>query len=94
MDIAATKIELTQHLLAIMDEKTLQRVVNFFKKEILIEEDEDFNAEELEELDRRRARCLSGDSTGYTIEESMELLRAAQRKEESASALTLTDRSK
>jgi hypothetical protein len=40
MNIEATKIQLTQHLLAIMDEKTLQRVVTFFKNEVVIEEDE------------------------------------------------------
>ena len=32
MDIAAKKVELVQHLLSIMDEKTLMRVATFFKK--------------------------------------------------------------
>lgn len=84
MDIAATKIRLTQQLLAIMDEKTLQRVVNFFKNEVIVEEDDDFTVEELEELDRRRARYLSGESKGYTVEESMARLQAAQDKDEAS----------
>lgn len=84
MDSAAIKLELMQQLLSISDEKTLRKVVNFFKKEVAVEEDEDFTAEEIAELDRRRARRLSGEGKGYTAEESIRMLREAQAKDEAA----------
>lgn len=44
--------------------------------------DDDFTEEDIAELDRRRADRLSGESTGYTVEESLRKLRAAQAKDE------------
>jgi hypothetical protein len=47
MDIAATKLELMQQLMSIVDEKTLRKVASFFKKEVSAEEEEvDFTSEE------------------------------------------------
>ncbi len=74
MDSAAIKLELMQKLLSIADDKTLRKVANFFKKEVVVEED-DFTDEEIAELDRRRARHLSGESKSYTQEEAMRLAR-------------------
>ena len=84
MDIATTKLELMQQLMSIVDEKTLRKVADFFKKELVAEENEDFTDEEIAELDRRRARRLSGESKGYTSEDSIRMLRAAQAKDEAA----------
>ncbi len=44
--------------------------------------DDDFSAEDIAELDRRRALRLSGESKGHTAEESIRMLRAAQAKDE------------
>jgi hypothetical protein len=85
MDIAATKLELMQQLMSIVDEKTLRKVASFFKKEVSAEEEEvDFTSEELEELDRRRAGRISGKSKGHSAEESIRMLREAQAKDEAA----------
>jgi hypothetical protein len=85
MDIAATKLELMQQLMSIVDEKTLRKVASFFKKEVSAEEEEvDFTSEELEELDRRRADRISGKSKGHSAEESIRMLREAQAKDEAA----------
>ena len=46
--------------------------------------EEDFTDEEIAELDAQRARRLSGESKGYTAEESIHMLRAAQAKDEAA----------
>lgn len=75
MDFATTKLELMQQLMSIMDEKTLRKVASFFRKEVAVEEDEDFTAEEIAELDRRRARHLRGEGRSYTMEESIAKLR-------------------
>ncbi|MBK8499197.1 MAG: hypothetical protein IPL52_10340 [Flavobacteriales bacterium] len=44
--------------------------------------DDDFSAEDIAELDRRRASRLSGESKGHTAEESVRMLRAAQARDE------------
>lgn len=46
--------------------------------------DDDFTDEEIAELDRRRDLRLSGESEGYTAEESLRRLRAAQAKDGTA----------
>jgi flagellar motor switch protein FliG len=46
--------------------------------------DDDFTAEDIAELDERRARRLSGESKGHTAEESIRMLRAAQANDEAA----------
>lgn len=46
--------------------------------------DEDYTEEDIAELDRRRARRLSGESEGYSADESIRMLRAAQAKDEAA----------
>lgn len=41
--------------------------------------DDDFTAEEIAELDRRRAEYLRGEGTSYTVEESLQRLRSGKR---------------
>lgn len=72
MNIEATKVKLTQHLLAIMDEKTLQRVVTFFKEEVVIEEDEgNISDEEYAQFQEELAKRDRGEIKFHTREESM-----------------------
>ncbi len=77
MDIAATKLELMQRLMAIMDEGTLQRVANFFKKEVPVEEDldEDITDEEYAQFQEELAKCERGDLKFHTMEESLRMIR-------------------
>ncbi len=48
------------------------------------EVEEEFTAEELAELDKRRTSRRKGESKGHTAEESIRMLRAAQAKDEAA----------
>ncbi|MGB3869396.1 MAG: hypothetical protein WBG34_03510 [Flavobacteriales bacterium] len=41
--------------------------------------DDDFSAEEIAELDKRRAEYLRGEGTSYTVEESLQRLRSGTR---------------
>ncbi|MCC6839104.1 MAG: hypothetical protein IT230_02995 [Flavobacteriales bacterium] len=41
--------------------------------------DEDFTAEELAELDQRRAEYMRGEGVSYTAEESLQRLRSGKR---------------
>ena len=41
--------------------------------------DDDFTAEDIAELDRRRAEYLRGEGTSYTAEESLQRLRSGDR---------------
>ena len=41
--------------------------------------DDDFTAEDIAELDRRRAEYLRGEGTSYTAEESLQRLRSGKR---------------
>ena len=77
MDIAATKLELMQHLMSISDPKTLKRVAVFFKKEVpkAVEEDDDLTQEELAELNDRVAKRKRGETTPHTEKASAKLLR-------------------
>ncbi len=70
MDIAATKLELMRQLLSIADDKTLRKVVNFFQKEVAVEED-DITDEEYAEFEEMRAKRLSGEVKFLTEKESM-----------------------
>lgn len=81
MDIAATKLELMQQLMSIMDEKTLRKVASFFKKEVAVEED-DITDEELVEFDRQHAAYMSGELKGISGKESVKQLRKAQERDE------------
>ena len=71
MDIATTKLELMRQLMSIVDEKTLRKVVGFFKKEVVIEEDDDITDEEYAEFEEMRAKRLSGEVKFLTEKESM-----------------------
>jgi len=46
--------------------------------------EDDLTAEDIAELDKRRARRLSGESKGYSAEDSISKLRAAQAKDEAS----------
>lgn len=41
--------------------------------------DDDFTAEDIAELDRRRAEYLRGEGASYTVEESLQRLRSGKR---------------
>ena len=72
MDIAATKLELMQRLMSIVDEGTLQRVANFFKKEVPAEEDlDDITDEEYAQFEEDLAKRDRGEIKFHTREESM-----------------------
>jgi len=71
MDIAATKLELMQQLMSIADDKTLRKVVNFFKKEVVVEEDDDITDEEYAEFEEMRAKRLRGEVKFLAEKDSM-----------------------
>ena len=76
MDIALKKLDLVQRLLLIWDEAALQRVATVIEKEAPENLDaDDFTDEEIAELDRRRARHLSGESKTYSQEEALHMAR-------------------
>ena len=79
MDIALKKLDLVQRLLSIWDEAALTRVAKVIEQEAAAVEGADFTEEEITELDRRRARYLSGGSKPHAVEESMRLAREGSK---------------
>ena len=81
MDIAAKKLELVQRLLSIMDEKTLQRVAAFFKKEVptTVDAEDDITNEEYAEFDEEIAKHERGEVKFHTAEESFGMIREAAK---------------
>jgi hypothetical protein len=80
MDIALKKLDLVQRLLLIWDEAALQRVAKVIEKEAPeVDQEDDFTAEDIAELDKRRAEYLRGEGTSYTAEESLQRLRSGKR---------------
>lgn len=77
MNIEATKVQLAQHIVAITDEKTLQRAVNFFKKEGVVEEDDDSHISDAEytQFQEELAQRDRGEVKFHTREESMAEIR-------------------
>ncbi len=71
MDSAATKLQLMQQLMAIADEKTLRKVVSFFKMEVVIEEDDAITDEEYAAFEEMRAKRLRGEVKFLSEKESM-----------------------
>lgn len=71
MDSAATKLQLMQQLMAIADDKTLRKVVSFFKKEVVIEEDDVITDEEYAAFEEMRAKRLRGEVKFLSEKESM-----------------------
>lgn len=88
--MAMTTLQLKQDLKSLIDmlddAKVLQAIHVLVQRNVqeAKKAEEDFTEEELAEFDRRHARYLSGESKGYTIEESMEMLRAAQARDEAS----------
>jgi hypothetical protein len=83
MDSAATKLQLMQQLMAIADDKTLRKVVSFFKKEVVIEEDDAITDEEYAAFEEMRAKRLRGEVKFLSEKESMAEVRrliASQRR--------------
>jgi hypothetical protein len=83
MDSAATKLQLMQQLMAIADDKTLRKVVSFFKKEVVIEEDGAITDEEYAAFEEMRAKRLRGEVKFLSEKESMAEVRrliASQRR--------------
>ena len=75
MDIAATKLELMQQRMSIVDEKTLRKVASFFRKEVAIEADDDITDAEVTEFDEDIAKHERGEVKFHTEEESFRLIR-------------------
>jgi hypothetical protein len=71
MDSAATKLQLMQQLMAIADDKTPRKVVSFFKKEVVIEEDDAITDEEYAAFEEMRAKRLRGEVKFLSEKESM-----------------------
>jgi len=85
MDLALKKLDLMQRLMLIRDEAALKRVAKVIEKEAPeVDEEDDLTDEDIAELDKRRARRLSGESKGCTAEETIRMLRAAQAKDGAA----------
>ncbi|HRN36499.1 MAG TPA: hypothetical protein PLV70_10510 [Flavobacteriales bacterium] len=79
MDIAATKLELIERLMSIMDEKTLRKLAGYFKREIpgKVEEDDDITDEEYAEFNEAIAKHERGEAKFHSMEESMRLIRGS-----------------
>lgn len=81
-----TAMELRAQILQLVEEEqdtsVLEAIRTLLFKLKREQADDDFTEEELAELERRRARYLSGESKGFTVEESMRLLRDAQARDE------------
>ena len=73
MDIAATKLELMQHLMSISDPKTLKRVAVFFKKEVpkAAEEEDDISDEEFAAFEDVKAQRDRGEVKFLSEKEHM-----------------------
>ncbi|HMN07002.1 MAG TPA: hypothetical protein PKD45_14900 [Flavobacteriales bacterium] len=81
MDIANIKLTLMERLMLVWDEAALKRIGTAIETEIAKEVDqEDYTDEEIEELDRRQARHLSGESASYTREEALRMMREGSDK--------------
>lgn len=78
MDIASMKLDLMQQLMSIMDEATLKRLANYFKKELPVSDD-GITEEQLAELDVLRAERLRGEGSSHTWEEVQRKARDAVR---------------
>lgn len=82
MDSAAIKLELMQQLMSIADDKILQKVASFFRKEVATEEDGGITDEEIAEFDRQHAAYMNGELKGISGRESVRRLRKAQARDE------------
>lgn len=83
MDIALKKLDLVQRLLSIWDEAALLRVAKVIEQEAPhVGEEDALPDEDVAELDKRRARRLSGESQGFSAEASIGMLRTAQARDE------------
>ena len=72
------KLDLMQQLMSIMDEATLKRLANYFKKELPVSDD-GITEEQLAELDVLRAERLRGEGSSHTWEEVQRKARDAVR---------------
>lgn len=71
MDSATIKLQLMQQLMSIVDDKTLRKVVDFFKKEVEFDRDDDITDEEYAEFQEELAKRDRGEIKFHTREESM-----------------------
>ena len=75
MDSASIKLELMQQLMSIADDKTLRKVVNFFRKEVVTETGDEITDEEYAAFEEMRAKRLKGEVKFLTEKESMAEIR-------------------
>lgn len=76
MDLSSLKLTLVERLMLVWDEAALRRIGTAIETEIPEgSEEDDLTDEELDELDRRHARHVNGESTSYSREEAIRLMR-------------------
>ncbi|MDQ3099830.1 MAG: hypothetical protein M3R08_00465 [Bacteroidota bacterium] len=76
MDISSLKLTLMERLMLVWDEAALKRIASAIETEIPNElGPHSYSEEEIEELDQRQARYLSGESPSYTHEEALRMIR-------------------
>lgn len=81
MDSAAIKLEQMQQIMSIVDDKTLLKVVNFFKKEVVADEDEGhISDEEYAQFQEELAKRDRGEIRFYSEEESIRMVREGFRE--------------
>ena len=76
--------EIVQMIKEESDTSVLEAIRTLLRRVRQGQVDDDFTAEDITELDMRRARRLSGESTGVTAEGSIRMLRAEQTKDGTA----------
>lgn len=77
MDIAAIKLELVQHMLAVRDTAILDRLREVIDTEV---EDSDISEDELAELETLRAERLRGEGSSHTWEDVQRMAREMIKK--------------
>lgn len=81
MDSAAIKLEQMQQIMSIVDDKTLLKVVNFFKKEVVADEDEGhISDEEYAQFQEELAKRDRGEIRFYSEKESIRMVREGFRE--------------
>jgi hypothetical protein len=74
------RAEITRMLKDVKDTSVLEQVKVFVREHLKAkDEEEGLTADDIAELDERRAEYLRGEGASYTMEESLDLLRSRKR---------------
>ncbi len=71
--------EIVQMIKDESDTSILEAIRTLLYRVRQVQVDDDFTAEDIAELDKRRAEYLGGEGTSYTVEESLQRLRSGKR---------------